>query len=219
MHNLTEVDNFDTNVTVPDALVDARRASSVETPFQAVTNRSRWAKNRIDEILAQFAASLSVQDLVADGDIHADGSIDADGDISAPTGTVSAGTMSVGIGGLVSTGPLLVTTLLGGTFLATDFKAVADQAGATKTAGPKFGLDFDGTIFLISAQTALGKLKLPATPEGGSPGTIVMFKLNAFSANGMAIAQSDGTTIVTLSAGQFSLLMYDGFVWQELVTV
>lgn len=45
--NLTEVDEFTANVTVPEG-GDSRTAASVETPFQALANRSRNAKNRLD---------------------------------------------------------------------------------------------------------------------------------------------------------------------------
>jgi hypothetical protein len=48
-HNLTDVDTFTSAVTVPDG-GDARTAASVEVPFQALSNRSRNNKNRIDGI-------------------------------------------------------------------------------------------------------------------------------------------------------------------------
>lgn len=44
-HNLTETSTFTANVSVPDA-GDARTAASVETPFQAVTNRTKNLNDR-----------------------------------------------------------------------------------------------------------------------------------------------------------------------------
>lgn len=44
-HNLTEVDSFATNVSVPDG-GDARVAASVEPAFQVLADRARWLKNR-----------------------------------------------------------------------------------------------------------------------------------------------------------------------------
>jgi hypothetical protein len=225
-HALTEVDSYDDSdeLVVPDNGDDAD-AATVVGPFQQIANHARWCKARINEILGWFDTSLSLNDLALDGNLTVDGTIASDGnittqgDVSAVLGTVSGGGMSVGTNGLLATGQILTTSLLGGFALTAGLKSVPDQAGVVKTFGPKAGQDFEGTLFLISAQTATGKLKLPATPVGGVEGTLVIAKLNAFSANDMALAQSDGTTIVTLTPGQFSILAYDGFVWQELVTV
>lgn len=48
-HNLTESSSFTTNVSVPDG-GDARTAASVETPFQALTNRTKYLKARTDAL-------------------------------------------------------------------------------------------------------------------------------------------------------------------------
>ncbi len=53
--NLTEVDEYTANVTVPEG-GDARTALSVETPFQALANRSLNAKNRLDGHDTKLAA-------------------------------------------------------------------------------------------------------------------------------------------------------------------
>jgi hypothetical protein len=43
-HNLTETATFTTNVSVPDA-ADARTAASVETPLQALANRTKYLRD------------------------------------------------------------------------------------------------------------------------------------------------------------------------------
>jgi len=48
-HNLTDIDTFTSAVTVPDG-GDPRTAASVELPFQAVANRTRNVKNRLDAL-------------------------------------------------------------------------------------------------------------------------------------------------------------------------
>lgn len=53
-HNLVEASTFDPNVTVPDP-ADARTAASVEVPFQAITNRTKYLKDRTDPLLSQLA--------------------------------------------------------------------------------------------------------------------------------------------------------------------
>lgn len=47
--NLTEVDEYTADVAVPVGS-DARTAASVETPFQALANRTRWLANGIERI-------------------------------------------------------------------------------------------------------------------------------------------------------------------------
>ncbi len=47
-HDLTEIDNFDPDVTVPDG-TDTRTALSVEIPFQQLANRSRNHQNRLND--------------------------------------------------------------------------------------------------------------------------------------------------------------------------
>jgi hypothetical protein len=47
--NLTEVDEFTADVTVPED-GDDRNAASVEVPFQALANRTKYAKARLDEL-------------------------------------------------------------------------------------------------------------------------------------------------------------------------
>lgn len=49
--NLTESSNFDANVSVPED-GDDRNAASVEVPFQALTNRSRWLYNTLTAVKA-----------------------------------------------------------------------------------------------------------------------------------------------------------------------
>lgn len=46
---LTETSNFDANVVVPQA-GDARTAASVKSPIQKLTNRTKWAKDYLDEL-------------------------------------------------------------------------------------------------------------------------------------------------------------------------
>jgi hypothetical protein len=53
--NLTEVDEYTANVTVPEG-GDARTAASVETPFQALANRTLNHKNRLDQHDTDIAA-------------------------------------------------------------------------------------------------------------------------------------------------------------------
>lgn len=50
--NLTEVDEYTASVTVPED-GDNRNAASVETPFQALANRSLNAKNRLSVVEAR----------------------------------------------------------------------------------------------------------------------------------------------------------------------
>jgi hypothetical protein len=56
-HNLTETSTYDTNVTVPDG-GDARVAASVETPFQAVANRTKYLKTAVDSLISPALAQL-----------------------------------------------------------------------------------------------------------------------------------------------------------------
>lgn len=49
-HNLTETSTFDADVEVPDS-GDARTAASVETPFQALANRTRWLFGAVSGLL------------------------------------------------------------------------------------------------------------------------------------------------------------------------
>lgn len=60
--NLTEVDTFTANVTVPEG-GDARTASSVEPAFQALANRSLNIKNRIDTLVAARTVQRAVSTL------------------------------------------------------------------------------------------------------------------------------------------------------------
>lgn len=62
--NLTEVDNYDTNITVPED-ADDRDALSVEVPFQQLANRSLNHENRIaarDKIWYGTLTGTSVSD-------------------------------------------------------------------------------------------------------------------------------------------------------------
>lgn len=57
-HNLTEVDTFSANVTVPDG-GDPRTAASVETPLQALANRTKNLNGRLGkrEQIAMYTLS------------------------------------------------------------------------------------------------------------------------------------------------------------------
>lgn len=52
-HNLTEVETYTADVSVPDD-GDARNAASVEGAFQALANRAKYLKGKAD-LVAQFA--------------------------------------------------------------------------------------------------------------------------------------------------------------------
>lgn len=56
--NLTENSTFTANVSVPEA-ADARTASSVETAFQALTNRSKWLYDRMIQLLPVGTTSVT----------------------------------------------------------------------------------------------------------------------------------------------------------------
>lgn len=64
-HNLTETDAYTANVSVPDA-ADARTAASVETPFQALTNRAKYLYTRLTR-LSGFYADGTFQLGIMDG--------------------------------------------------------------------------------------------------------------------------------------------------------
>lgn len=53
-HNLTETDTYTANVSVPDG-ADSRTAASVETPFQALTNRARYLYNRLIKLAGFYS--------------------------------------------------------------------------------------------------------------------------------------------------------------------
>lgn len=53
-HNLTEADTYTANVSVPDA-ADARTAASVETPFQALTNRAKYLYTRLTKLAGFYS--------------------------------------------------------------------------------------------------------------------------------------------------------------------
>lgn len=68
-HNLIEVSTFTASVSVPDP-GDARTAASVEVPYQALANRTRNNKDRLDAILSQNASYTvgDVTDFITSGD-------------------------------------------------------------------------------------------------------------------------------------------------------
>lgn len=53
-HNLTETDTYTANVSVPDG-GDARLAASVETPFQALTNRAKYLYTRLIKLAGFYS--------------------------------------------------------------------------------------------------------------------------------------------------------------------
>lgn len=69
--NLVEVATFTANVSVPEG-ADARTAASVETPFQALANRTKYLK---DNEAARFVAATRYLDLVSSGHSNAGWSI------------------------------------------------------------------------------------------------------------------------------------------------
>lgn len=66
--NLTEVDTFTANVTVPEDGIDLRSAATVETPFQALANRATYLKARHDAALVQVLMPLDLGRDVVDYD-------------------------------------------------------------------------------------------------------------------------------------------------------
>lgn len=62
-HNLTETDTYTANVSVPDA-ADARTAASVETPFQALTNRAKYLYTRLVKLAGFYSDGTFQLDLL-----------------------------------------------------------------------------------------------------------------------------------------------------------
>lgn len=62
-HNLTETDTYTANVSVPDA-ADARTAASVETPFQALTNRAKYLYTRLTKLAGFYSDGTYQLDIV-----------------------------------------------------------------------------------------------------------------------------------------------------------
>lgn len=205
-HTLTETDSYsDADLLVVPDPGDARKSASVVGPFQKAANHLRYCKNRITEILAQFAGTLSVNNVTASGTV------------SATTG--SFGGLGVGVTGITSTGHI---TTLGPAIawgITTLFRELPDMAGVPKKVGPSTLSDtsFDGTIFIVDPQSALGAVQLQV-PAGGS-GSIVLIRLSALSANNLEVEQTDASAIVTLTPGQTGMFVFDGSVWQKFFVV
>jgi hypothetical protein len=61
-HNLTETDTYTANVSVPDG-ADNRTAASVETPFQALTNRAKYLYTRLTKLSGFYSDGTYQLDL------------------------------------------------------------------------------------------------------------------------------------------------------------
>lgn len=206
-HTLTEVDSYDDSdeLVVPDP-GDDRKAVSVDGPFQQIANHARWCKTRIQEILAQFAGTLTVNQIAASGDI------DCEADISAVSGIVSGGGLSAGTTGITSTGPATIIGRVGAIVYDTLLVTVPDTGGAVKSAAISGTADYNGSLFLVSPQTAGGGLKLLTT--GAAQGDVMRTKLLISSANNFDIKDAGLITLTTLAPGDYAEFVFDGSIWQ-----
>ncbi len=212
-HTLTETDSYSDSdlLVVPDP-GDARKAASVVGPLQQIANHLRYCKNRITDIFAAFTTALHLLGtLEVDGTATVDGVATFNDNVNAVLGTVSAGGLSVGTTGIVSTGPATIIGRVGAIVYQTLLTTVPDTGGTVKTLAVSGAADYTGSLFASSISTPGGALQLLST--GAAQGDLLRVKSYPTSLESIDVKDAALVTITTLAPGDCAEFVWEGSSW------